>query len=92
MYLSAFLTVALAVSLVAAHPGEDDIHEAAERRAFLEHITRRDLSHCTEQLKARGHHARSIQRRAELANRLSKRGDLMGIGASSLLFTLQLRG
>jgi uncharacterized protein (DUF2384 family) len=92
MHLPAFLTGALTVALVAAHPGEDHHHEAVERRAFLENITRRDLSHCTAQLKARGYHDRSIQRRTELANRLSKRGDLRGTGTSSLILTLQSRG
>lgn len=51
--------------LAAAHPGEDPMKEAAERRAFLErtpHLQKR----CAAHLEARGHTKRAVDRRRTL--------------------------
>ncbi|EOD52975.1 putative extracellular dioxygenase protein [Neofusicoccum parvum UCRNP2] len=45
-----------------AHPGHSLDHEIAARSAYLKHAPR-DLSHCAEKLKARGHERRAIERR-----------------------------
>ena len=78
MHFSSLLTAALSAGLVASHPGHDVQQEALERREFLKHATRRDLSHCSAQLKARGHEAASIKRRAEQVKRLAKVSELNG--------------
>ena len=53
-----------------AHPGDDHHSELMKRAEWLDQVERRDLSHCSERLKARGLHAKSLQRRRELADHL----------------------
>src|SRR3569833_2571544 len=77
MRLSSLLLGALAATWTVAHPGHDVQQEAAERRAFLQNSPR-DLSHCAGKLKARGHEARSIERRAQRVSQLAKNGILKG--------------
>lgn len=77
MHFSSFVAAALGASIVAAHPGHDVAQEAAERRAFLDKHTKKDLSHCAAKIKARGLEARNVQRRAEhAASLLEKKGSL----------------
>jgi hypothetical protein len=61
--------------LVTAHPGHDFNAEAAERAAFMKRtpVTKRSLTHCAENLAARGHTARSIQRREKAVHSLRRR-------------------
>ncbi|KAH7146089.1 Intradiol ring-cleavage dioxygenase [Dactylonectria macrodidyma] len=61
--------VCLFLATAVAHPGEDHVAEAARRGEFLRH-SKRDLSHCAEHLKARGHVDRQIARRRELVHSL----------------------
>src|SRR3569833_2422091 len=77
MRLSSLLLGALAATWTVARPGHDVQQEAAERRAFLQNSPR-DLSHCAGKLKARGHEARSIERRAQRVSQLAKNGILKG--------------
>lgn len=74
MRFSASLAVAVTLyaSSVLAHPGHDDSHEIAERAAFLK-TSKRDLSHCSEKMKARGIEQRAVRRRASLAKSLRKK-------------------
>ncbi|KAK0628864.1 extracellular dioxygenase-like protein [Bombardia bombarda] len=74
MHLTSVLASALAATLVSAHPGHDVAVEAKERREAMSMMTRSDLSHCAEKIKARGLEAASIARREALANKHSKRG------------------
>lgn len=69
MRARALLSILGLAATVAAHPGHDHAAEAAVRREYLEH-SRRDLSHCAEHLKARGHTDRQIARRQELLRTL----------------------
>jgi hypothetical protein len=46
------------------HPGHDISKEVAERRHFINSVQRKDLSHCSEHLRARGFEARNIARRS----------------------------
>ncbi|KAF5588984.1 protocatechuate 3 4-dioxygenase beta subunit [Fusarium pseudoanthophilum] len=66
---SACFFAGLLAGIAGAHPSHDHSAEAAVRREFLQH-SRRDLSHCTEHLRARGHIDRQIARRRELARSL----------------------
>lgn len=63
---SLLLSIWAVLAIVAvAHPGEDPMKEAAERRAFLEstpHLQKR----CAAHLEMRGHTKRSIDRRRTL--------------------------
>lgn len=57
-------------STAIAHPGHDHSAEIAARSAYLQKsTTKRDLSHCSAKLKARGVEDRSIKRRAEIAGK-----------------------
>ncbi|EGR44065.1 uncharacterized protein TRIREDRAFT_71094 [Trichoderma reesei QM6a] len=64
MRFSSIAAVAAITNLVQAHPGHDLTEEILERRNFVNSIHRKDLSHCTEKLRARGVEARSIARRS----------------------------
>lgn len=66
MHLRTVLAGAVAAIVVSAHPGHDVQAELAEQRAMLNLMTRTDLSHCAEKIKARGLEARAIARRTEL--------------------------
>lgn len=74
-----FSTVAVASAVLAssvlAHPGHDHSKEMAERAAFMK-TSKRDLSHCAPQMKARGIEARNVKRRAALAKNLRKKRNL----------------
>jgi hypothetical protein len=55
------------LAAVSAHPGEDHTHEAEERAEALARMGKRSLSHCANNLAARGVHARNeVRRRAYL--------------------------
>lgn len=65
MYFPAVITVAAAfASFAIAHPGHDIREEIREREAALAGLPR-DLSHCAEQMKARGLVAKAAARRAQ---------------------------
>lgn len=57
---------------VLAHPGHDISEEVKERNAYMSSLRTRDLSHCADSLKKRGHAKRFASRRAEKAQRLRK--------------------
>ena len=62
-------------SLVMAHPGEDDhSQEISKRKAYLsDPNTKRDLSHCSSKLKARGYEDRMNKRRLAVLNAARKK-------------------
>ena len=65
----------LASIIVQAHPGHDIRQEIKERAAKLQHVTKRDLSHCLANLKASGFEQRIIERKSEiLRSERQKRG------------------
>lgn len=67
-------TLALASTLVSAHPGHNVKEEALERRAFLNSVKRSSLAHCADKLKARGVTQRNIARRnAQIEKARAKR-------------------
>lgn len=67
-FSTAFVAAAAAyfASTSVAHPGQDHTAEIAARKAYFEKNTRRDLSHCSAKLKARGVEHRLIQRRSKI--------------------------
>ncbi|KUI59133.1 Catechol 1,2-dioxygenase [Cytospora mali] len=66
---------ALLAGSAAAHPGHSVTEELQERRDFLAKTQVRDLSHCSDKLKARGIEARNIARRERTAEAArTKRG------------------
>lgn len=70
MHFSTTLLAAVAAlaSTAIAHPGHDHSAEIAARSAYLDKsTTKRDLSHCSAKLKARGVEARGIERRSKIA-------------------------
>jgi len=74
MQFLALTTIAYLALSAFAHPGELEEHGTPERREFLHHA-RRSIANCREELVARGHVARAIERRAALADALrAKRG------------------
>lgn len=77
MHLSTFLSTTLLAGLVAGHPGHDHAKELKARLEFLAN-NKNDLSHCAEQLRARGHDASNVRRRMELAENLLKKRGLEG--------------
>ncbi len=77
MHLSLFLLTTLLATLVAGHPGHDHAQELRERLEFLAN-NKGDLSHCAEQIRARGLEAINARRRAELAESLMKKRGLEG--------------
>lgn len=82
----AALAALLSLLAVSAHPGEDHTHEAEERRTALNSMGRRSLSHCHEQLAARGVHERNnVRRRAFLdhAKTAMRKRDLASALATS---------
>ncbi len=77
MHLSAFLSSTLLTALVAGHPGHDHTAELNARLDFLAN-NKNNLSHCAEQLRARGLDAINAKRRTELAESLLKKRGLEG--------------
>lgn len=73
MHFSTTLIAAVAAlfaSTTIAHPGHDHSAEIAARSSFLGmSTTKRDLSHCSAKLKARGVEARGIERRSKIAQK-----------------------
>ena len=68
------LVASILATGILAHPGEDHSAEAEERAAFTK-FSKKDLSHCTEKIKARGIEARALARRAATAQKArQKRG------------------
>jgi hypothetical protein len=76
MRLSSLAAAALLSSMfVHGHLGHDIKREIEDRGAKLQQISRRDLSHCSAKLKARGFEQRIIERRSEiLRSEREKRG------------------
>jgi hypothetical protein len=77
MYLPSILITTLLAATTLAHPGHDIEKEAAERREVLLN-NRNNLNHCAGKFQERGLHQRAIERRAELAAKLSKHPNLQG--------------
>ncbi|KAH7116356.1 Intradiol ring-cleavage dioxygenase [Dactylonectria macrodidyma] len=72
---NAIAGLALLGRVAIAHPGHNIAEEAAERRDFLQSVKRTSLTHCADQLKARGIEARNIARRsAQVEKARKKRG------------------
>ncbi|OIW24725.1 hypothetical protein CONLIGDRAFT_103685 [Coniochaeta ligniaria NRRL 30616] len=84
MHLPTIIAGALAAVVVVAHPGHDHDAEQLVRREALK-FSKRDLSHCAANIKARGLEARSIKRRSELATGLLKKRHLQNRDLTSLL-------
>jgi hypothetical protein len=72
---------------VAAHPGHDVAQEAAERRDYLQSVKRADLSHCAEELKAQGIHARNVARRQAVVEKARQKRGITKRSFSSVLAT-----
>jgi hypothetical protein len=70
VHITALAVGLLFSSATIAHPGEDHDTEARERATWLDQVERRNLSHCAEKIKARGLHAASHAKRAEIARQL----------------------
>ena len=72
MKLYKVFSLLLLSSAVSAHPGG---HVGEKKLAARKELVSRvaNLDHCSEKLKARGLHARAVERRSELASSLSKR-------------------
>ena len=64
------------LSAVSAHPGHSPKQEAAERRAVVQDLSIRSVSHCADKLKARGLASKSLARREALAHGFRKRDGL----------------
>ena len=77
-------SVLLLGQCISAHPGDDHQEELMKRAEWLNQVERRDLSHCSEKLRARGIHARSHSRRQELAKNLRVKRGLATAGTASL--------
>ncbi|SPQ24379.1 a01041e6-6285-4ea0-a35f-3666b85c5c33 [Thermothielavioides terrestris] len=75
MRLFSLLSTSLVATLVAGHPGHDLSKELRERLDFLAN-NRNDLSHCAEQMRARGLDAINARRRTQLAEHLMKKRNL----------------
>lgn len=68
------LSAVLCIQNAAAHPGHPIEAEIAERNAFYQH-SKRDLTHCNDQLKKRGLEDKQRQRRANaIAKARAERG------------------
>ena len=63
--LSLAAATLIASIIVQAHPGHDIKQEIAERARLLEN-SKRDITHCSAKLKARGVEQRTIERRSEI--------------------------
>lgn len=75
MHFARTVTGLALLATTLAHPGHNVAQEAAERRDFLNSVKRTSLSHCAENLKARGIEARNIARRqAQVEKARRKRG------------------
>ncbi|KIW04501.1 hypothetical protein, variant [Verruconis gallopava] len=68
MHRQIFYVLVILAGISNAHPGDDHRSELMKRAEWLNQVERRDLSHCAEKLKARGVHARALQRRSALAD------------------------
>ncbi|KAM0293707.1 hypothetical protein ACHAPM_011524 [Fusarium culmorum] len=73
-FSTALLNTFALADIVLSHPGADVKAELLERKAFLANAKRTDLSHCAEQIKARGLEQRGIERRKAIAQEKSKTG------------------
>ncbi|VUC21624.1 unnamed protein product [Clonostachys rosea] len=72
-FYSALSVVASAVSLGAAHPGDDPYKELHQRRDFMSQVERTDLAHCAEKFKARGIDKRAVERRKNIMQEMALR-------------------
>ncbi|KAK3896566.1 Intradiol ring-cleavage dioxygenase [Staphylotrichum tortipilum] len=79
--------LALLTGLVSAHPGHDVAQEAAERREYLQSVKRTSLTHCVEELKAQGIHARNVARRQAIVEQAREKRGLKTRSLSSVLAT-----
>ena len=77
---AAVAAVLLLGSSISAHPGDDHKEELIKRAEWLDQVERRDLSHCSEKLKARGLESRAQARRQELAKHLRRKRGLAATG------------
>ncbi|KAL5376451.1 hypothetical protein DPSP01_010461 [Paraphaeosphaeria sporulosa] len=74
MHLKSILASALVVATSYAHPGHSNQKELHARREFLSrHVN--NIDHCASMHEASGLRTRAIERRAALANTLSRRQD-----------------
>src|SRR5699024_825719 len=80
-----FGVVLLLADAIAAHPGHDIAHEAAERRQFLNSVQRSSISHCADKLKARGVQARNIARRSAQISQVRQQHGLRKRSLDSVL-------
>lgn len=69
--ITPFLAAAILATNAVAHPGHDSRFEMAERAAFMQ-TSRRDLTHCASQIKARGIDSKTVARRANVAKAARK--------------------
>ncbi|KAF2086997.1 putative extracellular dioxygenase [Saccharata proteae CBS 121410] len=77
--LAAFAaTATLLAGITTAHPGHDAKLEALQRRAYINGVapSKRSLSHCSQELKARGHDKRSNMRRQKMAQEYRQKRSL----------------
>ncbi|KAI9149124.1 Catechol 1,2-dioxygenase 1 [Paramyrothecium foliicola] len=86
-FLTATKSLGLFLGLAIAHPGHDVHEEALERRAFLESAKRTSLSHCAEQLRARGIEALNAARRQAKVEQLRQKRGLKKRDADTVLGT-----
>lgn len=82
-FTAALASMAFVAGLVAAHPGHDEAKEQAVRREQLQH-KKKDLSHCSSKIKARGLEARNLKRREQLARKIAEKRGLSLLNCESL--------
>ncbi|CAG9953603.1 unnamed protein product [Clonostachys rosea f. rosea IK726] len=70
---SALGVMASAVSLGAAHPGDDPHKELHQRRDFMSKVERTDLAHCADKFKARDIDKRVVERRKNIMQEMALR-------------------
>jgi hypothetical protein len=71
-FIASLIAAAALASNVVAHPGHDIQEEIAERAAYMQ-FAKKDLSHCSAKLKARGMDKSNVARRAALARNARKK-------------------
>ncbi|KAL5621984.1 hypothetical protein BROUX41_005929 [Berkeleyomyces rouxiae] len=80
-------SMALASTLVSAHPGHSVAEEALERRNYLNTVKRASLAHCATKLKARGVTERNIARRTAQVEKARAKRNLRKRDLESVLAT-----
>jgi hypothetical protein len=69
-FLKVVVLVTLLNQFALAHQGQDISEEIAERNAFYQRQSKRDLSHCSGQLRKRGVEDQQVQRRVALVKQI----------------------